>query len=147
MANPLEPTVTPPPRKEGETGREAEPRLEARARVLVVEDEHELRALIAQWLESRGYHVVEAADGRDAVELLEAGFEPDVILLDLTMPGMDGREFLQWMRASPKHQHRRVIVASGYLEEQGPVDADRTFAKPFRPDLLERELARLASGD
>lgn len=126
---------------------EDERRLDYRTRVLVVEDEHELRELIARWLESRGYHVTEAADGADAVELLDAGLEPDVILLDLTMPRMDGREFLEWLRASPKHAHRRVIVASAYLEEEPVPDADRVFAKPFRPDLLENELARLASGD
>ncbi len=131
--------------REGVSG--GEPRLDPRARVLVVEDEHELRELIAQWLETRSYQVVQAADGRDAVDLLEAGLEPDVILLDLTMPRMDGREFLEWLRASPRHQDRRVIVASGYLDEAHPVDVDRAFAKPFRPDLLERELARLASGD
>ena len=124
-----------------------EPRLDPRARVLVVEDEHELRELIATWLETRHYQVVQAADGRDAVDLLEAGLEPDVILLDLTMPRMDGRAFLEWMRASPKHRDRRVIVASGYLDDEHPVDVDRAFSKPFRPDLLERELARLASGD
>jgi CheY-like chemotaxis protein len=124
-----------------------EPRLDPRASVLVVEDEHELRELIARWLESRSYRVVEAADGRDAVELLEAGLEPDVILLDLTMPRMDGRAFLEWLRSEPKHQHRPVIVASAYLEDEPPLDAERTFAKPFRPDLLERELARLVSGD
>jgi CheY-like chemotaxis protein len=124
-----------------------EPRLDARARVLVVEDEHDLRELIARWLETKHYHVSEAADGRDAVELLEAGLDPDVILLDLTMPRMDGRQFLEWLRASPKHSHRRVIVASAYLDEQAPVAADRTFSKPFRPDLLERELAALAAGD
>ncbi len=118
-------------------------RLDYRARVLVAEDEHELRELIARWLESRHYQVAEAADGRDAVELLEAGFDADVILLDLAMPRMDGRKFLEWLRASPRHRHRHVIVASGYLDER-PVDADRTFSKPFRPDLLERELARLA---
>ena len=124
-----------------------EVRLDPRARVLVVEDEHELRELIATWLETRNYQVVQAADGRDAVDLLEAGLEPDVILLDLTMPRMDGRAFLDWMRASPKHRDRRVIVASGYLDDEQPVDVDRAFSKPFRPDLLERELARLASGD
>ena len=122
-------------------------RLDPRARVLVVEDEHELRELIAQWLETRNYQVVQAADGRDAVNLLEAGLEPDVILLDLAMPRMDGRQFLDWLRASPEHRDRRVIVASGYLDDERPVDADRAFSKPFRPDLLERELARLASGD
>ena len=116
--------------------------LDYRARVLVAEDEHELRELIARWLESRHYQVAEAADGKDAIDLLEAGFDADVILLDLAMPRMDGREFLEWLRASPEHRHRHVIVASGYLDER-PVDADRTFSKPFRPDLLERELARL----
>lgn len=122
-----------------------EPRLEPRARVLVVEDEHELRELIARWLETKGYAVVEAADGQDAVELLEAGLEPDVILLDLGMPRMDGRTFLDWMRNQPNHAHRRVIVASAYLEDLPPVDADKTFAKPFRPDRLAAELERLTS--
>ncbi len=125
-----------------------EPRLDPRAKVLVVEDEHDLRELIAHWLETRGYLVTQAADGRDAVGLLEAGLAPDVILLDLFMPRMDGRQFLDWLRASPEHHARKVIIASAYLDEQGPVDAaDRTFSKPFRPDLLERELSRLATGE
>ncbi len=149
------PPVTEEQRKAAQREREeregvstsGEVRLDPRARVLVVEDEHELRELIATWLETRNYQVVQAADGRDAVDLLEAGLEPDVILLDLTMPRMDGRQFLEWLRASPKHRDRHVIVASGYLDDAEPVDVDRTFAKPFRPDLLERELARLASGD
>lgn len=132
--------------REGEAP-QGERRLDPRARILVVEDEHELRELIAQWLETRSYHVVQAADGRDAVDLLEAGLEPDVILLDLSMPRMDGRQFLEWLRASPRHRDRHVIVASGYLNDDAPVDVDRAFSKPFRPDLLERELARLASGD
>jgi CheY-like chemotaxis protein len=124
-----------------------ERRVDARARVLVVEDEHDLRQLIARWLETRHYHVTEAADGRDAVDLLEAGLDPDVILLDLTMPRMDGRQFLEWLRSSPQHRDRRVIVASAYLDEQRPVDADRTFSKPFLPEQLERELSLLASGE
>jgi len=134
-------------RRADEPSTQGERRLDPRASVLVVEDEHELRELIARWLESRSYRVVEAADGRDAVELLQAGLEPDVILLDLTMPRMDGRAFLEWLRSDPKHQNRPVIVASAYLEDEPPLDAERTFAKPFRPDLLERELSRLVSGD
>ncbi|WP_242393140.1 response regulator [Anaeromyxobacter oryzisoli] len=121
-----------------------ERRLDPRVRVLVVEDEHDLRELIARWLESRNYQVSQAADGRDAVDLLEAGLAPDVILLDLTMPRMDGRAFLTWLRASPKHRDRKVIVASAYLDEQPPPQVESVFSKPFRPDLLERELARLA---
>lgn len=137
----------PEPAQDEEEALQDERRVDPRARVLVVEDEHELRELIARWLESRDYQVVEAADGRDAVDLLEAGLEPDVILLDLTMPRMDGRAFLEWLRHDPKHSGTRVIVASAYLDEAPPVGADRTFQKPFRPDLLERELARLVGGD
>jgi CheY-like chemotaxis protein len=142
VAQNVQPPIVPAGRGESV---DAERRVDARARVLVVEDEHELRQLIAHWLETRGYQVVEAADGVDAVELLQAGLEPDLVLLDLTKPRMDGRAFLEWLRAQPKHAHRRVIVASGYLDEEAPVRADRTFAKPFRPDLLEQELARLVS--
>ena len=128
-------------------GEEPAPRTDRRARVLVVEDEHELRELIAQWLDTKGYIVSQAADGQDAVELLEAGLEPDVILLDLSLPRMSGREFLQWMRAQPKHEHRAVIVASAYLDEMPPMDVERSFQKPFRPDRLAAELDRLTSGD
>jgi CheY-like chemotaxis protein len=145
MSETVQPGAAAPDRK-AETGpAEGEPRLEARARVLVVEDEHELRELIARWLETKGYIVTEAVDGQDAVDLLEAGLEPDVILLDLGLPRMDGRTFLDWMRAQPKHAHRRVVVASAYLDDLPPVEADRTFAKPFRPDRLAAELDRLTS--
>jgi hypothetical protein len=60
---------------------------------------------------------------------------------------MSGREFLQWMRSQPKHEHRHVIVASAYLDELPPVDADMSFQKPFRPDRLAAELERLTSLD
>ena len=147
MSDQVQPGVKAP---DPERGREREvqpprPRIERNARILVVEDEHELRELIAQWLETKGYVVTQAADGQDAVELLEAGLQPDVILLDLSLPRMSGREFLQWMRAQPKHEHRHVIVASAYLDELPPPDADMSFQKPFRPDRLAAELERLTS--
>lgn len=145
MSETVQPGAPAPERKAEGDPVEGEPRLEARARVLVVEDEHELRELIARWLETKGYIVTEAADGQDAVDLLAAGLEPDVILLDLGLPRMDGRAFLDWMRAQPKHAHRRVVVASAYLDDLPPVDADKTFAKPFRPDRLAAELDRLTS--
>ncbi|HSN13502.1 MAG TPA: response regulator [Anaeromyxobacteraceae bacterium] len=122
-------------------------RLDPRACVLVVEDESELREMMALWLETRNYQVSEAADGLDAVELLEAGLSPDVILLDLAMPRMDGRTFLAGLRASPRHRHRRVIVASACLDGEVLPDADRAFGKPFAPDQLALELDRLALGE
>jgi CheY-like chemotaxis protein len=145
MADEVQPGARSPDReREPEPPR---PRVDSNARVLVVEDEHELRELIAQWLETKGYVVTQAADGQDAVDLLEAGLEPDVILLDLSLPRMSGRAFLQWMRAQPEHEHRHVIVASAYLDELPPMDVDRSFQKPFRPDRLAAELERLTSGE
>lgn len=148
MSDQVQPGAKPPQReREEKRAPEPRPRIDPNARILVVEDEHELRELIAQWLESKGYVVSQAADGQDAVELLEAGLEPDVVLLDLSLPRMSGREFLQWMRAQPKHEHRHVIVASAYLDELPPLDADMSFQKPFRPDRLAAELERLTSED
>jgi CheY-like chemotaxis protein len=139
-------TDTPPaPATPANESLDGEPRLAARARVLVVEDEADLRDLLAQWLEVKGYEVLEAGDGQDAITLLEAGAEPDVILLDLTMPRMDGWTFLQWLRSEPKHRDRRVLVASAFARDAPPSDVEGLVAKPFPPELLERELARLTA--
>jgi CheY-like chemotaxis protein len=124
---------------------EGQPRLAARARVMVVEDEADLRDLLAQWLEVKGYEVLEAGDGQEAIQLLEAGAEPDVILLDLTMPRMDGWTFLQWLRSEPKQRDRRVLVASAFARDAPPSNVEGLVAKPFPPELLERELARLTA--
>ena len=120
-------------------------RVAPRARVLVVEDEADLRELLGRWLETKGYEVMEAADGEEAIALLEAGADPDVILLDLTMPRMDGWTFLEWLRASPRHRDRRVLVASAFARDAPPKDVEGLVAKPFPPELLERELARLTA--
>ena len=123
-----------------------ERRVDARARVLVVEDEHELRELVAGWLRSKGYEATEAADGEDAVELLDAGLEPDVIVLDLALPRMDGHAFLAWLREQPPERRPPVIVASGEYDALPTGGVAGVLAKPYRPDLLLRELER-ALGD
>lgn len=121
-----------------------ERRVDVRARVLVVEDEHELRGMIAQWLESKGYEAVEAEDGNDAIELIQAGLEPDAIILDLALPRVTGRAFLSWLRAQPDHSHRPVIVTSGEYDSLPPAeDTQGMLTKPYRPDLLAQELERV----
>jgi CheY-like chemotaxis protein len=120
-----------------------ERRVDARARVLVVEDEHELRELIAGWLESKGYEAAQAEDGGDAIELLVAGLEPDVIVLDLALPRVDGHAFLKWLRSRPHDAPRPpVIVASGEYDALPAEGVAGVLAKPYRPDLLLRELER-----
>jgi len=64
------------------------------ARILVVEDEDNQRLLYRRELEDEGYEVVEASGGRQAVSLIEKGLRPDLVILDISMPDMDGIETL-----------------------------------------------------
>ena len=64
------------------------------ARILVVEDEDNQRLLYRRELEDEGYEVVEASGGRQAIALIEKGLRPDLVILDISMPDMDGIETL-----------------------------------------------------
>jgi len=83
--------------------------------VLLVDDEAIVRAQLRRSLELRGYTVVEAANGRTALEtLLPASDVVDVVILDMTMPDLDGAEVLRQLRAAGSRVP--VIVSSGYLD-------------------------------
>jgi two-component system, cell cycle sensor histidine kinase and response regulator CckA len=72
------------------------------------------RLAVSKMLRRRGLHVLEAANGRSAIDLFRAG-APDVVLLDMTLPGMSGREILQELtRIQPDV---KVIVTSAYTED------------------------------
>lgn len=80
-------------------------------RVLIVEDAVDLRSLLCQLFESEGYTVAQAANGNEALAMLRAATElPQVILLDLMMPVMDGFEFRQAQAADPRLAGIPVIV-------------------------------------
>ena len=68
-------------------------------RVLVVDDEAAIRDIVRRYLTAEGFEVAEAADGREALDRLRA-LEPDLVVLDVVMPGMDGLEVLRRLRAS-----------------------------------------------
>ena len=73
---------------------------ERKLRALVVDDAEGVRSFLADLLESRGYDVDTAEDGRRALTLLEGGANPDVVLLDVMMNGIDGLETLKKIRSS-----------------------------------------------
>ncbi len=77
--------------------------------MLLVEDDADVRALVRRTLSREGWTVLEAADGHAAIERLEAG-PPDVVLLDLMMPRMDGFQFLDELRRTPGRQGVPVVV-------------------------------------
>jgi DNA-binding response OmpR family regulator len=104
----------------------------APARVLVVDDNEALRENLAEALTLEGYDPTVAADGSAALRLLsEAEF--DAVLLDLVMPGVDGRAVLGQIRADPRLTGMRVIVTTGHSgpRAKAGVPADAFLVKPF----------------
>jgi CheY-like chemotaxis protein len=101
-------------------------------RILVVDDNEALRENLAEALELEGFEPVTAADGASAWRrLAEESF--GAVLLDLVMPGMDGRELLRRIRAEPRLAELRVIVTTGYTgaSARAGVPADAFLHKPF----------------
>jgi CheY-like chemotaxis protein len=83
----------------------------AKPRILVVDDEPDARQLILSHLEDEPVEIRAAVNGRDALDMMEVFF-PDVVLLDLMMPVMDGFTFLNVLRADPRYQRLRVVVVT-----------------------------------
>jgi two-component system KDP operon response regulator KdpE len=110
-------------------------------RVLVVDDEPPIRKLLRMGLAAQGYQTVEAADGKTALDLLAE--RPDLIILDLGLPDMQGLELLRMMRA--RNDSVPIVVLSSRSDEAGKVQAldlgaDDYVTKPFGMDEL---LARM----
>lgn len=109
-------------------------------RVLVVDDNEALRENLAECLVDEGYDVSAAEDGAEALALLERGPPPAIVVLDLVMPGIGGRDLVARIREDPRLREVRVIVTSGLASAAGATEtgADAFLAKPFGlDDLLE----------
>ncbi len=113
-----------------------------RTRVLVVDDESSIREVLSEHLTTRSnpYEVMTAADGFEAGRLV-ATFRPDVVLLDLRMPGMDGFQVCRTIKADPDTSRTTVIAMTGYYTPETEArilecGAIRCFAKPVEPSTL-----------
>ena len=125
-------------------------RVTPRATVLLVEDEETLRRVMRDLLEQEGYLVHEAGDGAEALEMIDR-FAPDVVLLDLNLPNVDGYTVLAQLRSRAATRDLPVLVLSARGDEDNEVRVLRLGAtdfltKPFRPRALsarvEATLAR-----
>ena len=105
--------------------------------VLVVDDDHDCRPVLAFVLESAGYEVRCARNGVEAVVMLESGLRPLAIALDLMMPGVDGFWVLERLAASPSLAtlHVRVVSAS-LLDGACPAGATAALKKPVDVDAF-----------
>lgn len=117
-------------------------------KILVIEDDEDIRELEVFNLKQEGWKVLEAESAEDGVELLKKSL-PDIILLDLMLPGMSGLDFCRQLKQSSDYQSIPIIMVSAKGEEADIVTglelgADDYVVKPFRPrELIARVRAVL----
>jgi CheY-like chemotaxis protein len=108
--------------------------------ILVVEDHSDSRTLLSAWLRAKGYKVVEARNGKEG--LLQANrLSPDLILMDLTMPELDGVEAARQIRSRHSLSETPIFAISGYAIREVKADAkaagcNEVFGKPLDLDKL-----------
>ena len=116
------------------------------AKILIVDDEAVFIKMTRTLLEDSGYEVITAGDGQEGLEKTRSE-NPDLIILDIMMPKMDGYTMLEKVRKDEKIKDTPVIQCSGktmkdYLEETQDVEIDAYFTKPFVAPIL---LAKIES--
>lgn len=114
-------------------------------RFLVVDDQEDIRVVFCRLIERAGHHAQTAADGQEAVETLQRETF-DVMLLDLSMPRMDGVDVVRWMRAHPDvAPTTRVVVVSAWAAENLPaleeLGVQSVLHKPLRLQQLNDLIA------
>ncbi len=122
-----------------------------RAKVLVVDDEPDVLLLCRVNLEFEGYEVVEATDGEQAMEQIRTE-SPDVVLLDVMMPKMDGWQVLSALKADDDLKHTPVVMLTAKVQDQDQIrgwshGAADYISKPFSPLALSQVLQDVLSTD
>lgn len=112
----------------------------APATILIIEDYSDTRELLSTLLRSRGYNVIEAEDGLEGL-LKATGMYPDLIIMDLSLPEMDGVEAARRIHSQAKLAHIPIFVVSAYLtpavvEDVCAAGCVEIFPKPFDTDHL-----------
>jgi signal transduction histidine kinase/ActR/RegA family two-component response regulator len=121
-----------------------------RSKILVVDDNRDAAATLSLLLELKGHEVREAHDGESALQLAEA-FRPDMVLLDLGMPKMNGYDACRRIRNSTWGAQMRLIAVTGWGREDDrrkstAAGFDGHLVKPVDPDTLEEEISRHLHG-
>jgi len=117
--------------------------------VLVVEDYQDAREMYAAYLQFSGYRVAEAADGLEALEKTRE-LMPDIILMDLALPKMDGWEATRRLKADDRTRHIPIVALTGHAlaghaEGARVAGCDAFVTKPCLPDALVAEIQRVLS--
>jgi DNA-binding response OmpR family regulator len=124
------------------------PQHEAMKRVLIVEDQPEIRELIHMTLEFENYELHEAPNGDAALQMIEK-VKPDLLLLDVMMPGsLNGLELCKRVKADPNHKKAKVVMLSARSQASDrqaglTAGADAYLSKPFSPRELLQLITRM----
>jgi excisionase family DNA binding protein len=126
-----------------------EPKGEERKKILVVDDDKIIVETIVQSLEEDeyGYEMISASDGFEA-GLQVSHFKPDLLILDIMMPDINGYEVCQKIKLNPETKDIKIIVLSAYLNDEAfkqmkEYGADACFSKPLPLEQLKYEVAKL----
>jgi two-component system alkaline phosphatase synthesis response regulator PhoP len=113
------------------------------ARILVIDDEHDIVRVIVKILGARGHDVDTGRDGVEALARVEAD-PPDVLIVDANLPGLDGVELVRRLKANPATRHVPVVLMSAaYLSLGDGPAADEYVVKPFVGEVLIANVERL----
>ena len=118
----------------------------AMAKILLVDDEEDIREVVGITIESQGHDVITAADGQEAIKMVKK-HEPDLIVLDLMMPKMNGLEVVEILKNTDAYNHIPIVMltaASQFAKQKDEeyrkkVGVEDYISKPFEPlDLVRR---------
>jgi DNA-binding response OmpR family regulator len=121
------------------------------ATILIVDDDPNIRELISVNLQSAGYSVITASNGNDAMEKINAQV-PELIILDIMMPEIDGWELCKWIRDDPRMESVKILMLTAKGTDRDKLigreifKADEYMTKPFEIDLLQQTVSRLLYG-
>src|SRR4051794_33052436 len=121
-----------------------------RPRVLLVDDYPDAREMYAEYLDFSGFEVIEAANGMEALQRA-ADTTPDIILMDLSLPVMDGWEATRRLKADARTAHIPVVALTGHAlagisEGAQKAGCDAFVIKPCLPEDLVKEIRKILSG-
>ncbi len=116
-------------------------------KILLVDDEEDLRKMLKFRLEAVGYDVKEAADGQEGLDKARSTW-PDLVILDLMLPKIDGYKVCRMLKFDEKHKHKPIIMFTARAQEKDKMigkemGADAYITKPFEPEALVGKIKEL----
>lgn len=116
-----------------------------RGRILIVEDDRRAMTMLFTALTSDRLSVLTADDGQQAIDLLDRGVRPSLVLIDLHMPRVSGAQLIDYLHADPELRLIPVIVLTGEAKHSVRVVADVVFEKPIDVQVLLKTIRRLTA--